>query len=59
MGRRSHRSQTVLLFNLDKLSKSNFDQQALPSLFQELGTLLNSLKEGVKTVTAITKYGDD
>ena len=25
--------------------------------FQELGTLLNSLKEGVKTVTAITKYG--
>ena len=24
--------------------------------FQELGTLLDSLKEGVKTVTAITKY---
>ena len=23
---------------------------------QELGTLLNSLKEGVKTITAITKY---
>ena len=31
--------------------------QVVKSPAQELGTLLNSLKEGVKTITAITKYG--
>ena len=44
--------------NCEKFHKQFFYQQALPFFFnfQELGTLLNSLKEGVKTVTAITKY---
>ena len=40
-----------------KLSDWNIFWSTGPLHFQELGTLLNSLKEGVKTVTAITKYG--
>ena len=40
-----------------KLSKSSILSSKGSINFQELGTLLNSLKEGVKTVTAITKCG--